>query len=49
MIQVIVALAKFPPGSTRGELAFNVLFGTQVYEGGADMPPGQVRGWHFLG
>ena len=38
---VKAALGRFPPGSQRGELAFNVLFGTQVFGTGdeADMPP----------
>jgi hypothetical protein len=38
---VIAALARFPPGPQRGELAFNVLFGTQVYGQGDEsvMPP----------
>ena len=38
---VKAALGRFPPGPQRGELAFNVLFGTQVFGTGdeADMPP----------
>lgn len=38
---VKAALGRFPAGPQRGELAFNVLFGTQVFGTGddADMPP----------